>query len=384
MRIDSKYFLLLLAVVQLSGCSLGYYWQAMSGHLELMRQRRPVVEVIADSATPESVRAQLQRAQRVLDFAHTDLLLPSNGSYETYADTGRDFVVWNVFAADEFSVTPRTWCFPVAGCVSYRGYFSVDAAERFAAQLSGKGLDTYLGGVAAYSTLGRFRDPLLNNMMALPDYRIVGLLIHELAHQKLYVKDDSSFNESFASFVEQAGVSQWLRREGNHQSICDYRGFVARLEAVRRLLVTARERLENLYASDLPAVDMRNRKARVFAELNADYAHLRAAWPGPPYFDGWFGAEMNNARMVALSTYDRYVPAFRTLFAQSGQDWADFYPRVAELAALPPEQRAVNLESLAALGESSESAAADPGFRGECRESAGSGPWPLPAVLRRS
>ena len=171
MRIQLKYILLLIPALWLEGCSVGYYWQAMTGHMDLMRQRRPVPEVVSDPGTPDATRQQLQRAQNILDFAHTELLLPDNGSYSLYADTGREFVVWNVFATDEFSLEPRTWCFPVAGCVSYRGYFSPDAARKFAGKLDADELDTFVGGVAAYSTLGRFRDPLLNNMMRLPEHR---------------------------------------------------------------------------------------------------------------------------------------------------------------------------------------------------------------------
>jgi predicted aminopeptidase len=369
MRIVCKFMLLIVLGLPLAGCSPAYYWQAMSGHLELMRQRRPVAEVIADASTPADLRRQLQRTTAVLEFAHRELLLPDNGSYATYADTGRDFVVWNVFAAGEFSLIPETWCFPVAGCVSYRGYFSAEAAQRFAARLRERGLDTFVGGVAAYSTLGRFRDPLLNNMMGMAENRLAGLLIHELAHQKLYVKDDSAFNESYASFVEQAGVSLWLRRAGDTQASCEFHNHLTRRAEVRGLLATARWRLENLYAGELPEDKLRARKAEIFAELDADYRQLRRTWSGPPNFDGWFAGTFNNARLVALSTYDEHVPAFSQLFAQSGESWADFYARVAALSALPQDQRAARLAALSAL---SESAVATPGYRVECPESADS------------
>jgi len=381
MRTPLKYIFLLLLVLPLGGCALGYYWQAMTGHMDLMRQRRPVPEVVSDPDTTETVRSQLERAQAILEFAHAELLLPDNGSYAVYADTGREYVVWNVFATDEFSLEPRTWCFPVAGCVSYRGYFSADSAKKFAAKLDADGLDTFVGGVAAYSTLGRFRDPLLNNMMTLSEYRLAGLLIHELSHQQLYVRDDSSFNESFASFVEQQGVSDWLGRAGRRQDICDYRAALIRRAAVRGLLDAARARLGELYLKGLPDADARPLKAEILARLEADYARLRGTWSEPPYYDGWFDGDLNNARLAALSTYDEYVPAFEALFNATSGSWREFYARAAALGALPPEQRVSELD---ALTSASESAAADPGSRGECRESANSDPVPPPEALPRS
>lgn len=337
---------LLIAMGPLAGCSLGYYWQAATGHLELMNQRHPVDEVLVDPDTSSDLRNRLETAQQAVDFAHEALNLPDNGSYRAYADIGRDFVVWNVFGAPEFALEARTWCFPVAGCVSYRGYFAEDRAREFAANLASRGDDVFVGGVSAYSTLGRFEDPLLNTMMDLPDYRLAGLIVHELAHQKVYVQNDSMFNEGFASTVEREGIVRWLVARGDRASLCAYRGYLQRRGEAQQLLEGARERLAVLYASGLDAEDMRGAKALVFAELRTAYEALRQTWPGPPEFDGWFRGDLNNARLAALATYDAYVPGFDELLRQAAGDLPVFYGRVAELAELPAADRAAQMAEL--------------------------------------
>lgn len=337
-----------LSAVHLTSCGVGYYWQATTGHLELMRNSRSVSEVIADPATSVAVRAKLKATSRAVEFAHTELLLPDNGSYRSYVDTGRPYVVWNVYAAPEFSLDPRVWCFPVAGCVSYRGYFDVTAAREFAAGLAKRGDDIYVGGVAAYSTLGRFADPLLNTMMNLPDYRVAGLVFHELAHQRVYVKGDSKFNEGFASLVEQEGVRRWLSYQEDAASLENYELSQARLAEVHALFSGARESLMELYDLDLPQGLKRDRKQSIFADLRQAYSDHRAVWAGPPYFDHWFDARLNNARFVAMATYDDYVPAFRALLECQGGDLNAFYTRVAALADLGADERSAELQTLLA------------------------------------
>ena len=236
-------------------------------------------------------------------------------------------------------MTPRTWCFPVAGCVSYRGYFNEGDARKFAAQLSLKGDDVYVGGVAAYSTLGRFSDPIINTMIGYADYQLAGLIFHELAHQRLYVQGDSKFNEGFAEFVEHAGLQRWFRADRTRVGQCQHRLSVRRSAQLRQLLSTARERLDSLYASDLPEAETRGAKARVFADLSHEYAQLRATWPTPPYFDQWISGNMNNARLAALATYADYVPAFGQLFIESGQDFDEFYARAQTLGQLSDTAR---------------------------------------------
>jgi predicted aminopeptidase len=338
--------LAVLISIQLGGCGLGYYWQATSGHLGLMGQRRPVSEVVADPDTPAEVRDRLEIASRAVDFAHEDLLLPDNGSYESYVDTGERYVVWNVFAAPEFSLDARTWCFPVAGCVSYRGYFDEIAARDFAAGLSARGDDTWVGGVAAYSTLGRFADPLLNTMMALPDYRVAGLIFHELAHQRLYVKGDSKFNEGFASFVEQEGVRRWLAAADDDETLREYRLMLDRLAQVHVLLAKSRQDLDALYARELADEPRRAAKQQVLAGLRSDYADLRESWDGPPDFDHWFQTPFNNARLTATATYDDYVPAFRALLNRQDGDLEAFYAKAGALAGLSADERSARMAAL--------------------------------------
>jgi predicted aminopeptidase len=338
--------IVVICLAPLGGCGLGYYWQATTGHLDLMSARRPVSEVIADPATPEAVRVKLEETTKVLEFAHGALELPDNGSYTLYADTGRDYVVWNVFAAAEFSLTPRTWCFPVVGCVSYRGYFDEDRARKFAAGLSEKGDDVFVGGVTAYSTLGRFSDPLLNTMMPLSDYRLAGLIFHELAHQQMYVDDDSMFNESFASFVEREGIIRWLQANSRDNDLCNYSLWLERRTQLRRLLKGARQRLEQIYAGANDDAVKRSEKAAVLVALGGEYQTIRDNWRNPPYFDAWFGSGLNNAQLVALSVYDHYVPAFEVLMENDHGNMGAFYTSVAALADLPVEARYQALQEL--------------------------------------
>lgn len=374
-----------LATALLGGCGLGYYWQATTGHLELMRQRRPVADVVGDATTDETVRAKLETAGAALAFAHDELRLPDNGSYRLYADTGRPYVVWNVVAAPEFSLEPRTWCFPVAGCISYRGYFGEDDARRFAARLKRDGDDVIVAGVAAYSTLGRFEDPLLNTMIGYSDYALAGLIFHELAHQRLYVKDDSTFNESFASFVEQQGLRAWFESRGADGQLCHFRLSLSRKAEVQALMTTAREQLETAYALDVPDADLRAEKAAVFTAMNEGYRALRDAWSGPPHFDHWFDGAFNNARLASFATYDEYVPAFAALMNAAGNDLESFYERAEALADLGKEEREARMRALlnrsappagAPSGcDASESAATGPAVRGAGPVSAGLDPW---------
>ena len=338
--------LFVLCSTQLVACGLGYYWQATSGHLSIMQQRRPVPEVIADPKTTEAVRSKLKTASEAVEFAHQVLLLPDNGSYQLYADTGRRYVVWNVVAAPEFSLRPRVWCFPVAGCVSYRGYFSADLAQEFATKLTADGDDVHVGGVAAYSTLGRFADPLLNTMMVFSDHQLAGLIFHELTHQLVYAKDDSKFNEGFASFIEEEGIYRWLKSRGDDAGLCSSRLLAQRRSLVLELVMRARERLELLYEQDIAEEEKRAMKHELLDALNLAYDDLRKSWAKPPYFDHWFGESLNNARLAALATYDDYLPVFSGLLRMEAGDLASFYLRVEELATLPGEQRGVEMRAL--------------------------------------
>ena len=204
------------AVLPLSGC---YLLQAAGGQMEISAKREPIAEVIADAATPPQLRARLEYVANARDFASRELGLPDNESYRSYADLDRPYVVWNVFAAPEFSVEPRRWCFPIAGCVVYRGYFSEEAAQHYASRLRRRGDDAAVGGVAAYSTLGHFKDPVLSTMLGWSDAQLAATLFHELAHQVVYVPGDSEFNESFATVVEEAGLERWLTERRRSQEL---------------------------------------------------------------------------------------------------------------------------------------------------------------------
>lgn len=343
---------LVFSLAALGGCStVGFYAQAVSGHLSLMAARVPIEDVIADPATPTEERERLEVALAARAFAVTELGLPDNGSYARYVRLDRDAVVYNVFAAPEFSLEPRTWCFPVAGCVVYRGYFSEDRARARAEHYAARGDDTWVGGAAAYSTLGRFADPLLSTMLYRDDARLAGLLFHELAHQRLYVKGDSAFNEAFATAVEEEGVRRWLERAGRADQLAAWRLLGERAQAFELLLGRTRARLQEVYASGLAEDAMRAAKADAFAQLEREYAALRASWDGWPGYDRWFEQPLNNARLIPSATYRSLVPAFRALLRQAGGDLEAFYAACERLAALPQAERDTEMRRLLAIAD---------------------------------
>ena len=338
---------LLGAAIAGGGCTnAGYYTQSVRGHLKLMSAREPIDEVVADPATPEALKARLLRVLDARDFAVTELKLPDNGSYRSYADLGRPYVLWNVVAAPEFSVDPKSWCFLFVGCVSYRGYFDETDARAFAARLDDDGLDTYVGGVAAYSTLGRFADPVLNTMMHGDDGAVAALLFHELAHQVLYVKDDSAFNEAFATVVEEEGLRRWVAREPDEGLLDAYRQRVARTRDFAHALDTTRQRLALLYARDLSEDALRAGKSAEFDRLRDTYDRLKEGWGGYNGYDRWFAQDLNNAHLAAVATYHRLVPAFRALMVQADYDIERFYALAEALGELPYEARHERLEDL--------------------------------------
>lgn len=333
----------LLLALALSGCST-YYGQLAVGQFELLRQREPVDAIIASEQTDRNLRQRLSQAVRARRFASESLGLPDNGSYRVYADIGRPYVVWNVFATEEFSVAPLTHCFPIAGCVAYRGYYQQGRARGAAARLSVKGYDTQVAGVQAYSTLGWFDDPLLSSMLRWNDERLAGLIFHELAHQRLYVADDTAFNESFASFVEQEGLRQWRAHRGLEPA---EPGAPDPYADLSRLVLATRERLAALYASGLDAERMRAAKAAEFSRLRQAYRQMRATrWRGDARFDRWMAQPLNNASLVPFGLYDRWVPAFAALFVHQGRDWLRFYEAAEALGRLPADERNLQLESL--------------------------------------
>jgi predicted aminopeptidase len=327
--------------VALIACVSGgcYLLQSAQGHLSLMAKRQPIGEVIDNSDTPPSLRAQLVSVTSIRDFASRELKLPDNGSYRMYADVGRPYVVWNVVAAPEFSVDPKQSCYPVVGCVAYRGYFVEKRARRYAAQLRTRGFDVVVGGVAAYSTLGHFDDPILNTMTGWNDVELAAIVFHELTHQLLYVANDASFNEALATTVEEEGVRRWLKQQGRDQDLAQHLLEQQRYVQVIALLNATREELREVYSSGLPSEQMRARKAQTLAKMKEAYAQLQAQWGGRAPFDAWFGAEINNAHLASIATYYTCVPGFQRELAAVGGDLPAFYTRVRELAKMARKER---------------------------------------------
>ena len=339
--------LALLCAFALTGCTtVGYYAQSVTGHLGLMYRARPIETVIAAPDTEPRLAARLRTALDVREFASDALALPANASYRRYVELDRRFVVWNVVAAPELSLAPRQWCFPVAGCLSYRGYFSEPAAETYAKTLEARGWDVTVAGVRAYSTLGWFADPLLSSMVELPEYFLARIVFHELAHQRLYVPGDPELNESFAVVVERAGVDRWIKAAGRADLTERRRIAAGREAAFLALLRGVRRDLEAVYASSRSDAEKRAAKAERIERLRARYAALRAGWKDGPTYDAWFERGVNNAAIALVSTYDRWVPALEALLARCGGDFRAFHRAGDVLAALAPAERRARLEAL--------------------------------------
>ena len=344
-----------VAAMLLAGCAgpttgVGYYWQSATGHVHLMRAARPVHDWLQDEQTPSALKHRLATAQRIRAFAVSELALPDNASYHRYADLGRRAAVYNVVAAPALSLTLQTWCFPVVGCVGYRGYFDEANAQAFADSLPAD-LEVAVYPVPAYSTLGWTNwiggDPLLNTFIGYPEGELARLVFHELAHQVLYVKDDTRFNESFATAVERLGGQRWLTRQGSEAARAEYAAFDGRRQAFRALTRQVRERLQGVYGhSHWDEAEKRRRKDAVMAEFRADYDALKVSWGGFAGYDGWV-ARANNASFGAQAAYDDLVPGFLALFEREGQDFARFYDAVRTLADLPQAQRTAELQALA-------------------------------------
>jgi predicted aminopeptidase len=344
----------LTAALLLAGCgameAAEYYMQSAGGQLDLIGRAKPISEVIAQ--TPDAaLKQRLLRVQAMRAFASAELGLPDNASYTRYSDLERPFVVWNVFATPELSLQPRQWCFPVAGCVSYRGYFREEDARAEALRLHAEGADVAVTGVPAYSTLGYFDDPVLSTFVRWPEPEVARMIFHELAHQVTYVKDDTTFNESFAVAVEEAGLDRWLRAEGN-AAMTQYRArSQTQRAAFRELTLAARVELAAVYASAATDEVKRERKAQVLAAMRQGYERAKAGEPGLAGYDRWFagfgGAGPNNASLASTALYSAQVPAFRALLAEEGGDLPRFYERVKVLAALPKAERMATLRRIA-------------------------------------
>lgn len=334
-----------------SGCStLTYYGQAAQGHLDLLERARPVADWLQEADTPQNLRARLALSQAMRDFAVAELKLPNNGSYRAYADLQRSAAVWNVVAAPELSLSLKTWCFPVTGCVGYRGYFDRQAADQLAQDLRAQGYEVSVYGVPAYSTLGWTNwlggDPLLNTFLFWPEGELARLIFHELAHQVAYAEDDTTFNESFATSVERLGGERWLQRRGSPQAREQAMKLDQRRDEFRALMHRQRQRLLQLFAGSEGDDVKRTRKAELMAQMRGEYEALkRERWDGYAGYDSWV-AQANNASFGVQAAYNELVPAFERLFERQGRDYERFYAEVRQLAALPKAERRAALESI--------------------------------------
>ena len=386
----------LLALFASAGCAgngpvdapgVGYYWQSVNGHWALMNAARPVDDWLADPVVNPALKARLELAQRMRRFAVTDLALPDNASYTRYADLKRPAAVWNVVATPELSLDLQSWCYPVMGCAGYRGYFNQAEAEAFAASLTAQGLEAAVYPVPAYSTLGWMNwaggDPLLNTFLGHVEGELARLVFHELAHQVLYVPDDTAFNESYATAVERLGGQRWLALHASEQARADYAAFDARRQAFRALSQQTRENLKKIYAlapveqadsaiklgsnggsasratgagvgagvhgggaAQPDAQARRTAKTAELARFRARYAELKAGWGGYSGYDAWV-ARSNNATFALQAAYDQWVPAFEALFEREGRNFARFYDAVRRLSQLPRSERNAALTLLA-------------------------------------
>lgn len=342
----------MLTVCLTSGCSsVGYLAGSVTGHLALLNSARPVDEWLARADTPDTLRTRLVLSQRMRDFAVSELALPDNRSYRSYADLKRPAAVWNVAAAPELSLSLRTWCYPVVGCVSYRGFYDPREAQAAADELRAQGLDVTVYPVSAYSTLGKAEwlggDPLLNTFIGWSELELARLIFHELAHQVAYAPGDSMFNESFATAVEQLGGARWQAAQSGAAEPAAMRAIDRRRNEFRALTLQARQALDALYRSRLAPEAQRARKAQILADLRAEHAALKAgAWQGYAGYDA-FIAHANNASLGMQATYHDWVPAFTRLFAQQGEDFPRFYAEVQRLAGLPRGEREATLRALA-------------------------------------
>jgi len=318
--------LALLAWTPLSGCQpIRYYSQAIQGQYHILSNRRPICDIIADPGHPATLRERLSYILGVREFAKNELQLPVKNHYRSYVELKRSHVAWNVFAAPEFSLEPRTWCYPIVGCAAYRGYFSEKNAHRYADMLRKQGYDVYVGGVTAYSTLGWFDDPVLSSFIQLSEARTAALIFHELAHQVVYLKDDTAFNESFATAVEQEGLRRWQNASGDPQMYSKYEQIFVGQRQFVRLIETFRRQLKVLYQSDLTELQKREKKARVFADLRNEFNRLKAEQIELSVYDAWINAPLNNAQIISVAAYHDFVPAFHTMINANDGNLHRFY-----------------------------------------------------------
>ncbi|MEE8208430.1 MAG: aminopeptidase [Nitrosomonadaceae bacterium] len=335
-----SFFVVISLPFWLYGCTnLPYYAQAVDGQMEILRRAQPISMIVADPSADKTLKRVLSKVVLLREFASRDLKLPDNESYTSYADLKRPYVVWNVYAAPEFSTELKKWCFVGAGCVDYRGFFSKEEAERFAEELKSEGYDVHVGGIRAYSTLGWFDDPVLNTFIGYSEVELARLIFHELAHQVVYVQDDSVFNESFATTVEQEGISRWLESNGTAEQQGAFDAKQNREAVFNKLVLNHRKRLKELFSSGASDSEKRASKLHIFSELRHEFVQLKVANVEFESYDQWFALQLNNALLATISTYTQLVPAVRILLMRQGGDMERFYDAVKGISTLNENER---------------------------------------------
>jgi len=313
--------------------------------MEIFSRQQSIEDMLANPETPPELKQKLEHIQRVRVFASHELHLPDNNSYRSYVDVERPYLVWNVFAAPELSLKPYQSCFLVTGCLAYRGYFNKQDAEQFSDELKQQGYDVFVAGISAYSTLGWFDDPVPNTIMHYGDAHLAGLVFHELAHQQVYVPDDTAFNESFAMAVELAGVQQWMKHAGNKALYAEYKKDKQQREQFIAMLMQTRQELNSLYLSN--ENNKPDKKKTILSNLKSRYSKEKNKWNNDRY-DGYMKQELNNAHFISVGLYHHYVPAFKKLFEQNNHDWRVFFEKVKQLGNLPRDERKQKLKQLSA------------------------------------
>jgi predicted aminopeptidase len=322
-------------LILLCGCAdLGYYWHSANGHLALMNQRVDIDDLLADETLDGRLRERLLLVREIRRFSIDELDLPANGSYLSYVELQQPWVIQNLFAAPEFSTRLQQWCYPVIGCASYRGYYDEARLLAYVDELQSMGLEVYVARVPAYSTLGWFDDPVLSSFLDWPDYRLAGLIFHELTHQRIYIEDDTTFNESLASAVQQAGTALWLQSRNQPAALDEFSRWLAYRGDVIALITATRARLAAIYQSDLDDADKRLLKARQFDTARSEQAAIAARHGITAGFALWFASELNNAKIGSVAAYNSRLLAFMHILERQQYNFPAFYRYVDRIAGL--------------------------------------------------
>ena len=344
-RNDQRCLFLAILSLIIVGCDLPYYWQATHGQLSLLQQRQSIEQILSQQSEPESVLHQLDYSQQVRKFAVQQLGLENNNSYQDYVDLKRPYVVWNVFATPALSLNNHTWCYPIAGCTAYRGYFSEQQAQEYAATLDAQGLDTYVSGAVAYSTLGWFDDPILNTFLEYDNLTLAALLFHELAHQTLFVKNDTLFNESYASALETLLLQRWAESHYPITAWQQYQRAQKRHQQFLDLVLENKAQRQALFESDRSKQEKHSEKSRLIQQLQKRYQQFKQHWNHYSGYDDWFDTDLNNAQLSSVSAYSELTPYFLSLFRQTHEDIPSFIEACRQLAWLPLPERHQQLKS---------------------------------------